>query len=105
MDILKDKSYKTYDYISRYSSFPIYYNTKDNKYENGITSWLKNTTEYVSIVTEKEETLDSLANYYYGRPDYYWVIADFNRIFDPFEVINKGVYIKIPVLSSIDFEE
>ena len=28
-DILKDKSYKNYDYISRYTNVPYYFNTLD----------------------------------------------------------------------------
>ena len=51
-------------------------------------------------------TLDFLANKYYGRPDYYWVIADFNHIRDPF--INLSDWfntIKIPSLGSLEFED
>ena len=32
MDILTNKSYRSYDYFCRYSSFPYYFNTEDNKY-------------------------------------------------------------------------
>ena len=49
--------------------------------------------------------LDNLAEHYYGRPDYYWIIADFNRIQDP--LINLWEHykkLKVPVLSNIVFE-
>ena len=106
MNILKNKSYNNPNYLSRYSSFPYYYNTEDDKYENGITSQLG--VEDVPYVLHKVidyDTLDSLALAYYGRPDYFWIIADFNRIRDPF--INlKDHYksLKIPSISNIYFK-
>ena len=36
---------------------------------------------------------------------YYWIIADFNRIQDPFINLPVGYTIKIPVLSNIEFKE
>ena len=106
MDDLKDKSYKSYNYLSRYSSFPYYYNTKDDKYVYGKTSELKTTTPYTTIKLNQMDTLDSLALKYYGRPDYFWVIADFNRIIDPFiDLYAKFDEIKIPTLTAIEFED
>ena len=46
MNILKNKSYRTYDYTSRYSTYPYYYNTLDKKYIYGITGQLSDETEY-----------------------------------------------------------
>lgn len=106
MDNLKDKSYKSYNYLSRYSSFPYYYNIKDDKYVYGKTGELKTTTPYVTIKLSQRDTLDSLALKYYGRPDYFWVIADFNRILDPFiDLYDKFDEIKIPTLTAIEFED
>ena len=104
MDVLKDRQTKTYDYISRYSTFPFYYHTLDNKYIYGITGKLAEDVEYVAHKVTQFDTLDSLSFTYYGRPDLYWVIADFNRINDPF--INLWRYysiIKIPSLSAIGY--
>ena len=51
-------------------------------------------------------TLDYLANKYYGRPDYFWVIADFNRIQDPFKPLYpRFEQIKIPNIGAIEYEE
>lgn len=71
MDILKDKQYKDYDYLSRYGVFPFYYNTVDNKYIYGVTSHLEENSAYVLHQIKDFDTLDSLAFKYYGRPDYY----------------------------------
>lgn len=105
MDILKNKQYRQYDYISRYSTFPLYYNTVDEKYIYGITSHLSEQSQYVAHKVVATDTLDSLAFKYYGRPDLYWIIADFNRIQDPFiTLIDKVSVIKIPSLSTLSFE-
>ena len=71
MNILKNKSYRTYDYTSRYSTYPYYYNTLDKKYIYGITGQLSDETEYTLHYVTDRDTLDSLALYYYGRPDLY----------------------------------
>lgn len=106
MDVLKDESKKSYPYISRYSSFPFFYHTKDKKFIYGITSYLNEDTSYVAHSVIYEDTLDSLALKYYGRPDLYWVIADFNRIQDPYINLKENFKtIKIPSLSNITFKE
>ena len=104
MDILTKKQYKTYNKLSRYSVYPIYYNTLDKRYEGGMTGHLDNTTAYVNHTVKEFDTLDTLALYYYGNPTYFWIIADYNRIQDPFERLEKDSNIKIPTFSSIAFE-
>ena len=105
MDVLTNKSKKTYDYTSRYSTIPFYYNTKDKRYVYGITRNLRDDTEYIVHLLMDIDTLDSLALKYYGRPDLFWVIADFNRISDPYiRLIDKFNYIYIPTLSGIRFK-
>ncbi len=106
MDILKDKSYKTTDTLSRFTSFPYYYNTIDGKYQYGIMSQLSKDTTYIIHGVSREDTLESLALKYYGRPDYYWVIAMFNDINDAFgKLYNKHKTLKIPSVSNIKFEQ
>lgn len=104
MNVLTDKSIKNYDYTSRYAPFPFYFNNNDNKYVYGLTGQLSLNTEYSIHNVTDTDTLDSLALYYYGRPDLYWVIADFNRIQDPYikldEVFN---FLYIPALAGIRF--
>ena len=106
MDVLKDEAKKSYPYVSRYSSFPFYYHTKDDKYIYGITAQLSDDVVYVAHQVAEKDTLDSLADYYYGRPDLYWIIADFNKIQDPYiDLFKNFTTLKIPSLSNITFEE
>lgn len=104
MDILKNKSKRDYNYTSRYAAFPYYYNTIDHKYVYGITGNLDQNSEYVIHNVTDVDNLDSLALKYYGRPDLYWVIADFNRIQDPYiKLIDYYNFLYIPALSGIRF--
>ena len=105
MGKIDNKAYKDYNKISRYSVFPYYYNRLDDKYVYGLTSHLKiNDTKYVNHCVKQDETLDSIALYYYNNPTYYWIIADFNRIQDPYQKLTIGSTLKIPTFSNIKFE-
>jgi len=105
MNVLSDKSIKTYDYTSRYAPFPYYFNNNDDKYVYGLTSQLSLNTEYLIHMVEDVDTLDSLALKYYGRPDLFWVIADFNRIQDPYiNLLENYNFLYIPTLSGIRFK-
>lgn len=103
-DYLKNKNYKSYENISRYASFPYYYHTKDDKYIYGITSHIDKDISYVVHKIKQGDTLDNLSLTYYGRPDYYWMIADYNDIQDPYEEL-FGNYEKllIPTFTSITY--
>ena len=104
-DSLKNKQYRTYDGVSRYSSFPFYYHEKDNKYIYGLTSHLDKNVSYVSHTIRQNDTLDNLSLTYYGRPDYYWIIADYNNIQDPYErLFGKYDKLLIPTFTSIYFD-
>lgn len=104
-NILSDKQFKDYKKISRYSALPYYYHAADNKYIYGTGKHLKNNTTHKIHTIKEGETLDTLALYYYNNPTYYWIIADFNRIQDPYKALEIGGKIKIPTFSNIDFEE
>ena len=102
MNVLKDKSSRTYFYTSRYATLPYYYNTLDKKYVYGISKNLNTNTDYVLHNLVDSDSLDSLALKYYGRPDLFWVIADFNNLNDPYiRLVDKMSSIKIPSLSGI----
>ena len=102
MNVLKDKSSKTYLYTSRYATLPYYYNTLDKKYVYGISKNLNTNTDYVLHNLVDSDSLDSLALKYYGRPDLFWVIANFNNLNDPYiRLVDKMSSIKIPALSGI----
>lgn len=103
--VLTTKQYKQYDRVSRYSVFPYYYNRLDKKYIYGITAQLKkDNTPFVSHTVQRNDTLDTLSLYYYNSPLYFWVIADFNNIQDPFKDLKEGSVLRIPTFTAIDFD-
>lgn len=104
MNVLTDKSYKSYSKLSRYSQSPYYYHTIDKKYITGTTTYLKNDTPYTTHVVQAGDTFDSIALDYYNNPTYFWIICSFNRIQDPFTELYVGQKIKVPTLSNIEFE-
>ena len=104
MDCLTDKQTKQYSALSRYTTFYFYYHTLDDKFIYGKTKHLDKNTFFSVHTVVQSDTLDSLALKYYGRPDYYWVIADFNDINDPFIQLSDFFdTIKIPSLGQIYF--
>ena len=106
MDVLKEESKKSYTYISRYAPFKFYYHTKDDKYVYAVTSQLNDDVIYVLHHVGQADTLDSLSEKYYGRPDLYWIIADFNKIQDPYvKLWGKYETLKIPQLSNITYKD
>jgi nucleoid-associated protein YgaU len=106
MQKLINKQIYTYDYKSRYLGVPYYYDTRSNKETPGIVNQINFDTPYVLHKVQSGDTLDSLALEYYSNPSYWWAIAFFNKINDPFIDIGlKYSVLKIPALSSIVFED
>ena len=104
MDTLKNKNYASFDYLSRYTNIPYYYDTLRDRQIYGIGTNLKNTTEFVTHTLRSNDTLNSLALKYYNNPTFWWVIAYFNDIQDPFkQLTEKRQTIKIPSISSVEF--
>ena len=105
-DELTNRAYRSFDYISRYTPFPFYYDSSDpsHRYLYGTTANLNNTTSYVLHEVKRGETYDSIALNYYNVPTLYWVICDYNRIEDPFIPPKTGTKLKIPTLSNIEFD-
>ena len=104
MSVLKNKSYRQYAKLSRYSPFPYYYHSIDGKYIYGKCAYLRDDTLYTSYKVQKNDTLDSLALHFYNNPTLYWIICSFNHIQDPYIELKEGEIIKIPSLSNIEFD-
>ena len=104
-DIITNKQYRDYQKLSRYTSTPYYFNTVDERYFYGTSKNLKTTTPFRVHKVQDGDTLDSIALYYYNNPTYYWIIADFNRIRDPFKKLVIGSFLNIPTFSAIEFED
>ena len=104
MDVLKDKQYKESDTLSRYTTSPIYYHTVDKKYMVGLMLQMSEDITYVDHKVAPTDTLESIAFKYYGRPDFYWAIAEFNNINDSFmKLYPKFKKLKVPSISNITF--
>ena len=102
---IRNKEYKEYQRVSRYSVFPFYYVVEDNKYNYGITSHLlHDNVKYVTHKVVRGDTLDNLALHYYNNPTYFWIIADFNHINDPYKELPIGKVLQIPTFSDIKFD-
>lgn len=104
MDRLINKSYKDYEYISRYVSFPYYYNVNDKKYMYSTMAQVNQNINYSLHKVKRNETLDSIALDYYNNPTFFWALAFFNNIEDVFAELKEGSELKIPTLSEISFQ-
>ena len=104
MDTLRSKNYKSYDYLSRYTQVPCYFDTLKQREICGIGSNLQKNTPYVSHKVESDDTLHKLSLQYYNNPTYWWVIAYFNDIQDAFIPLkDQFTIIQIPNISGISF--
>lgn len=104
MDTLKNKTYANFDYFSRYSNTPYYYDTLADRQIYGIGTNIKTNAEFLTHVLKSNDTLESLSLKYYNNPTFWWVIAYFNDIQDPFKpLLSKYSTIKIPSISNIEF--
>ena len=105
MEKLTKKRFNQYDYLSRYTGVAYYYDSKNAREVMGIGEQLSKDAPFVSHKIKPEDSLDSLALTYYSNPTYWWLIAYFNNITDPFiQLSTKFSIIKIPNISSVKFE-
>lgn len=104
MDDLKNKKYLKFDYTSRYSGTPFYYNIRDGKEVAGLCKNVIKDISYVAHTVKPTDTLDKLALTYYNNPSYWWIIAYFNDIQDAFiNLIDQYDTLKIPSISNLTF--
>lgn len=106
MDKLKNKRFEHYNYVSRYQGVPYYYDTELKRDTYGLIKPMLKNTAWAAHKVKPEDNLDSLALKYYNNPTYWWIIAMFNNINDPFIKLSEYFdIIKIPSISSINFGE
>ncbi len=104
MDRLKNKTYKNYNYTSRYTTVPYYYDVKTGRYVYGIGTAMSKDTPYYTHKISEGDTLDYLSLKYYANPTLWWILAYFNDIIDPFiKLSDHYTQIKIPNMASIKF--
>lgn len=97
--------YKDYGYLSRYQGFPYLYDEYNNRYYMGLQSNLSTDTSYSLYEVKQGDSYDSIAYNFYGSPLFYWVICDYNRIFDSLKNPTPGTQLKLPPLNSILFKD
>ena len=105
MNVLKNQRYLDYEKVSRYSQFPYYYNTLDDKYICGTTSYLNTSSPAVLYIVKEGDTYDSISLEAYGNPTYYWIICSYNHIQNCFDDPQPETRLYLPVISDIYFEE
>ena len=104
MDTLRNKQFETYNYTSRYTTVPFYYDTLENREVYGIGANMLKNVSFTSHNVRQTDTLHNLALKYYNNPTYWWVIAYFNDIQDAFRPLWEYMdIIQIPAISSIEF--
>jgi hypothetical protein len=60
----------------------------------------KDDTVYV-VEKRFEGRLDQIAAVYLGEPRYWWVIAQYNNILDPYSEISEGAILYIPKIEKV----
>jgi hypothetical protein len=106
LEKLTNKRADTYEYLSRYNGIPYYYDTHLGKDVMGLSKQIDTSTPYVTHKVVAKDTLDSLALKYYNNPTFWWAIAYFNLINDPFiHLASKFKTLKIPSISGITFKD
>lgn len=106
MDTMTNKKYLQYDYRSRYSDIPTFFDKTNSREVYGIGLQLLKDAPYVSHKVTGSDSLDSLALKYYNNPTYWWAIAYYNDMLDSFgKLSDQFEIIKIPSISAITFGE
>lgn len=105
MDKLTKKQNLVFDYRSRYAGVPFYFDTVAKRETPGITFQINFDNDYFIHKVKADDTLDKLALTYYNNPTFWWLIAYFNKINDPFINLSaKYSALKIPTINDSTFE-
>jgi nucleoid-associated protein YgaU len=95
---------RTYSSLSRYSARRIIIDdlthTEYHETDNDVSIVSSSSDNYYTVDASTEDRLDVIANNYYGRASYWWIIALANKIIDPF-TISIGTTLRIPPVSSL----
>lgn len=96
---------KQRDYSDRYKNCKI---LKDNDTGDTLISTrdindipLATNDIYHTVTVNEESRLDLIADNYYGNPLLWWVIAQANQIYDPFNKPVSGDIIRIPSVTTL----
>ena len=70
MDDLTKKRYAQFDYTSRYTGIPYYYNKRDEREIYGLSKNMNKDIPWVVHKVTQNDSLDKLALKYYNNPTY-----------------------------------
>ena len=56
---------------------------------------------YHRVQSHEVSRLDMLAHQYYNNPLLWWILAQANNIYDPFELLEPGALIRIPNIETL----
>lgn len=86
---------------SRYEDSKVY--KLNNEYHIGIRKILekKNFEDNIIHTVVEGERFDSIANTYWGRPELFYIICDWNDIFDPIFELTTGMQLTLPSYKTI----
>lgn len=62
---------------------------------------LDETDKLFTVSTEYVNRIDLIANSFYGEPRYWWIIAQYNNILDPWAEIILGRQLRLPTLNRL----
>ena len=86
---------------SRYENSKVY--VIDNSYYIAARklSIKKDYDDNIIHTVQGNERIETIANLYWGRPDLYYIICDWNDIIDPLEDLEPGIELVLPSYSKI----
>lgn len=70
MDTLRNKQFESYNYTSRYTAVPFYFDTLEGREVYGIGANMLKNISFVSHKVKSTDTLHNLALKYYNNPTY-----------------------------------
>jgi nucleoid-associated protein YgaU len=84
----------------RYKGFSEKRKLGDTFFYPGLVNWemdYKGQEAFHTVKSGEEDRLDIISYVYYNTPDYWWVIAAYNKIKDPIFSLEPGMMIRVPM--------
>lgn len=101
-EILKNRG-RTYD--DRYKNCRILRDIESGEtlleYRENVEIPVTSNDKYHRVKSHEVSRLDMLAHKYYKNPLLWWVIAQANEIYDPFELLAPGTILRIPAIETL----
>ena len=93
---------RKYTDLSRYSIYRLIIDDNETYTETVNRTHIpqSDNDRYHEVQPEEENRLDIIANKYYNKPEYSWIIAMGNELIDPF-FIKRGTVLRIPDIYSL----